>query len=72
MERFLEQLIWRLTWWLVRLFWFPALVISFAYYVVLPALAELVRTPLGLLLMAALGAGFLLWLWHKFGRLLAS
>lgn len=59
-----EVLIWRLTWWLLRLLWFPLLVIGAIYYVVVPALitvGQLLLSPAGVLVAAIL----VLWLWRR-------
>lgn len=67
MEELIGTLVWRLTWWLLRLLWLPLLVLGVIYYVVIPALiglAELIVTPAGLL--AALLLFF--WLWRPTGR----
>lgn len=60
----MAELVWRLTWWLLRLLWLPLLIIGIVYYVVVPALIEvahLIFSPAGLL------AAFLLflWLWRR-------
>lgn len=63
MEEILTVLVWRLTWWLVRILWLPFLVIGFALYVVVPAFVqagELLLTPNGLLLIVLLAV----WLWR--------
>lgn len=63
MESLIEVLIWRLTWWLVRLLWLPFLIVAAIYYVVIPALLavlHLLLSPEGLL-----AAGLLaVWLWR--------
>ena len=64
MSALIEVLIWRLTFWLVRLLWLPLLVIGAIYYVVVPALValgELVLSPAGLLAALLL----FLWLWRR-------
>lgn len=60
----IEILVWRLTWWLIRLLWLPLLVIAIVYYVIFPALVtmiEVVLSPAGLLAAVLL----LLWLWRR-------
>jgi hypothetical protein len=67
MEEVLTVLVWRLTWWLVRILWLPFLVFGFVAYVVLPALAEvaqLLLSPGGLLV----GVLLLVWLSRPAGR----
>ncbi len=67
MEEILGVLVWRLTWWLVRILWLPLLIFAFIGYVVLPALAELAQlllSPGGLLVVALL----LVWLSRPAGR----
>lgn len=67
MESLIEVLVWRLTWWLVRILWLPFLVIGFIAYVVLPVLAEVAQlliSPAGLLAVVLL----LVWLWRPTGR----
>ena len=62
MEEVLGILVWRVTWWLIRILWLPLLVVALVGYVVLPALSELGRllvTPEGL---AAVGL-LAVWLW---------
>jgi hypothetical protein len=66
-EEVLTALVWRLTWWLVRILWLPFLIFAFIGYVVLPALAELAQlliSPGGLLVVALL----LVWLAMPGGR----
>lgn len=60
----IEILVWRLTWWLIRLLWLPLLVVATVYYVIFPALVtiiELVLSPAGLLAAVLL----FLWLWRR-------
>jgi len=66
-EEVLTILVWRMTWWLVRILWLPFLVIGFIAYIVLPAfteLAQLVLSPGGLLVVVLL----LVWLSRPVGR----
>lgn len=67
MESLIEVLVWRLTWWLVRILWLPFLIIGFVAYVVLPVLAEVAQlliSPSGLLVVMLL----FLWLWRPAAR----
>lgn len=67
MEELLALLVWRLTWWLVRILWLPFLIIGFVAYVVLPALgalAQIIVSPGGLLVVVLL----LMWLSRPISR----
>lgn len=64
MEGLIEALVWRLTWWLVRILWLPFLIIGVVYYVVVPALitfAQLLLSPAGALAAVLL----FIWLWRR-------
>lgn len=64
MTAVIEILVWRLTWWLLRLLWLPLLIVGTVYYVVVPALltiAQLLLSPAGLVV----GSLLLLWMWRR-------
>lgn len=61
MEEVAAILAWRVTWWLIRILWLPALVIGLIAYIVVPALisvGQFLITPDGLFLLALLFAWF--------------